>query len=334
MKKYLLFTILFFCVRGSFANTIAGIVILDGGVPAYPAVVYLGKLIHSPVSACNGWEIIIIDSSYTSPAGQYRFTGVTDTETILRARAFLTPGHPEYKNYLPTYRYYPFMTGLCDAGLVWTCAVPVSFSGANDISMLRSIDTGGSYSLSGSVLTSAGAPVASRLLMITKLGPNASGAWDGRQKPVAYAFTDASGHFSVQDLEAGGYQLHDGSYMIPQVVKFNLLPSIPIHLAVTDDTCATSGIMILTQFSCLPSLNELKIYPNPVGDYINIAGIDKNTGIENISLHDVLGKLVYRHPLPVSGVNEFQISTSKLKPGTYFLKMNSATESATYKIMK
>ena len=64
----------------------------------------------------------------------------------------------------------------------------------------------------------------------------------------------------------------------------------------------------------------IKIHPNPTTNKINIQ-FSENQHVENISIHDVLGKVVFTKKIETSG-NKI-ILNPKLIPGIYFLKMNT-----------
>lgn len=74
-------------------------------------------------------------------------------------------------------------------------------------------------------------------------------------------------------------------------------------------------------------VNNVKIYPNPVTNILNIETLDKSE-IKVISISDMSGKVIY------SGIVENNaIDASFLKQGTYTLKLNNDS-SKTFKIIK
>lgn len=90
-----------------------------------------------------------------------------------------------------------------------------------------------------------------------------------------------------------------------------------------------------TTISCPPSLsnpsfisNELKIFPNPVKDILNIS-FDKE--ITLVSLYNLLGQEVITSPI---NANETTIDVSQLTSGTYLLKINSGNSVKTLKVIK
>ncbi len=83
-----------------------------------------------------------------------------------------------------------------------------------------------------------------------------------------------------------------------------------------------NGLVGINEISKL----DLKIYPNPTTDYINING--GNDLFKSIKLIDAQGKIVLNQ--------EFAevLSLKSLAPGSYFLKLESEEFSKTYKINK
>jgi PKD repeat protein len=81
----------------------------------------------------------------------------------------------------------------------------------------------------------------------------------------------------------------------------------------------------------------IKLYPNPVTDNL-ILQVNTNTGNTiTYSLYDVYGKVIVNQKTKlVSGENQFQINTSELSAGVYFVRIvNENTKNAnTFKIIK
>lgn len=71
------------------------------------------------------------------------------------------------------------------------------------------------------------------------------------------------------------------------------------------------------------SEGSLKLYPNPAGNYVTIATGNLTSSSEMLLVYDITGRLV----LPVKRLNEntITISTEKLKPGSYFVRLLSAS---------
>ena len=70
------------------------------------------------------------------------------------------------------------------------------------------------------------------------------------------------------------------------------------------------------------NIDKLKLYPNPAKDKIYISGL-KNA--EKISIIDINGKLVYNENFANRSVSKYSIDISKLKQGTYFVKIVSGS---------
>ncbi|MFH1120151.1 MAG: choice-of-anchor J domain-containing protein [Bacteroidota bacterium] len=81
------------------------------------------------------------------------------------------------------------------------------------------------------------------------------------------------------------------------------------------------AVSFITSSGNLPSVENLKVYPNPVTDVLNI-----NAGVEiiNAKLYNVSGQLVYESN---GNSNEMRISTSVMPSGLYIL--NIATKQGT-----
>ncbi|WP_310993868.1 T9SS type A sorting domain-containing protein [Aequorivita marina] len=74
--------------------------------------------------------------------------------------------------------------------------------------------------------------------------------------------------------------------------------------------------------------NTFSVYPNPVKDVLNI---QSKTSIDNVTVYDVLGKVVLQaNPGKISPA----INTSSLASGSYLVKITSGDTSKTIKVLK
>jgi hypothetical protein len=75
--------------------------------------------------------------------------------------------------------------------------------------------------------------------------------------------------------------------------------------------------------------SAIKVYPVPVGNVLNIEGIDSFTGIE---IRDITGKVYYS-----SASNDawsVRIETGNMPKGVYFIKLTSPAGNVTRKFVK
>ena len=74
---------------------------------------------------------------------------------------------------------------------------------------------------------------------------------------------------------------------------------------------------------------DLKIYPNPFKDYVNVEYTLNNTAAVKIELMDLQGRLVYEQELPKQPQGTYQYllgGKGTLSSGTYFLKLSTGEE--------
>ena len=99
---------------------------------------------------------------------------------------------------------------------------------------------------------------------------------------------------------------------------------------VSNGTCSdTSDCYDFTMPSTgLDNLNNIKIYPNPVSDFINISGLQENA---TITLTDASGKVFIRKN---ANDNNIRIATETLPSGVYILKIQTDKEIIVRNIVK
>ncbi|HMK06374.1 MAG TPA: T9SS type A sorting domain-containing protein, partial [Flavobacterium sp.] len=90
-------------------------------------------------------------------------------------------------------------------------------------------------------------------------------------------------------------------------------------------TAISCAVLAVNDFG---TANEMKVYPNPVKDMLNIT-FDKE--ITSVSIYNILGQEVVSKPLHA---NEGKIDVSNLKSGTYLVKVYANDQVKTLKIIK
>lgn len=80
------------------------------------------------------------------------------------------------------------------------------------------------------------------------------------------------------------------------------------------------------------ALEQLKIYPNPFNEYVQIVGEFKTLQGAGVNVYDAAGKLVLTKNLLEE--NDFRIDTTQLNKGFYMLVIDQKGSSKSYKIIK
>ena len=68
-----------------------------------------------------------------------------------------------------------------------------------------------------------------------------------------------------------------------------------------------------------PTSGSVLVYPNPARGMVNIALGSNDQQITTISMYDMTGKLIKK--IPVNGKSNVAVTTDKVLPGIYLLKM-------------
>jgi len=99
-----------------------------------------------------------------------------------------------------------------------------------------------------------------------------------------------------------------------------------------EGTATLSTVGIIENAS---NIDNTTIYPNPAKDKITITIDASNDKTCNITIVDVTGKLVFekKNQLLIKGNNTLDVNTQGLVDGTYFVKINSGSNSKTTKLI-
>ena len=93
------------------------------------------------------------------------------------------------------------------------------------------------------------------------------------------------------------------------------------------DSIVSSNVITSNQINNDP-LQAVTVYPNPSKDYLYIGNLSEKT---EIIIYNVIGEVVKQK---ITDQNNKKINISDLKQGSYFIKINTAFNSKTFKIIK
>jgi PKD repeat protein len=122
------------------------------------------------------------------------------------------------------------------------------------------------------------------------------------------------------------------------------LGTFTVTLMVTDANGLQTSMSSITTNTCLDvAVGELKnligavsLYPNPASESAMLKISSSSTGLLNVNVYDLTGKLVLNpvqnHSL-ASGDNQFVISTTSLYNGIYFVTLSTANGKETVKLV-
>jgi hypothetical protein len=70
----------------------------------------------------------------------------------------------------------------------------------------------------------------------------------------------------------------------------------------------------------------VNIYPNPASDHINLSFSSTKEELVNLTIHDIMGRLVYNNTEAVTlGTNQIQVDLHQFETGLYIIQINSGT---------
>ncbi|MGJ8661095.1 MAG: PKD domain-containing protein, partial [Bacteroidota bacterium] len=104
------------------------------------------------------------------------------------------------------------------------------------------------------------------------------------------------------------------------------------------DTCGTDSLCSTISVDVFADLEDIfggdfSIYPNPAQDVVHVIGSDLPNGEWKLILHNSLGQTYWQKTYVGNGFEE-SISINMLAKGIYFLRIQSESQTADYKIIK
>ena len=291
-------------IPGGAQNAINGYVYGDSLAPI-SGIVYAYS-----IEANNGNAFVLADSSLIGQYGYYSMSGLNDGAYLLKA--VLTPGTDQADDFIPTYHYYSPTWETANAHIL-----PNWLTVTTDIFLLPSTDFNGGGVIGG-FITDPNHLVAGEneehrgldgLNNIEVLLSNAEG------QPLNYAITLQDGSFRFTGLPWGTYRVRfDIPGLTSPDIWVTLTPEDPerlqVNLVVNDGTTAVAD----------PVSTEIKLYPNPAKEEINIPVPGINTTYD-IKLVDMQGKVVHAgSERNTQGV--LRVDISSYPPGLYHIQLH------------
>lgn len=271
--------------------------------------------------------LVAIDSTVTDSVGYYSFAIPNFYAPELMVKAALLPANANYANYLPTYY---------TSSLMWYGASalpnPLPLTATN-LQLIAGVNPGGPGFIGGDVAqganksTAVGDPLEHRILILTTTNNQA----------VAYAYSDASGHFSFSNLPLGSYKLF-GDVMNKSNPAL-LVTLDNTHQSVTNiefqehSHLFEGHYIVATSVGNMPAaLQSASVFPNPASDKISVTGIANIGGAKTATLTSMSGAVIYTH-LFAEG-EAVTIPVSSLSKGVYMLNLNTKEGNAIFKVTK
>ncbi len=243
----------------------------------------------------------------------YSFSNLVIGSYIVQAQPDTASAY--YGNYVPTY--YGDTPYWNNADIITTTLLPNPFdihlvyvpgpnSGSGNITGMIT---------SGSKLFASGTPAVGAEILLT----------DVNNQVLAVRYSDNAGNFSFDNLAYDTYKVR------PEVALVAVTPTVLTLSAANPSSHNINFVItpsgIVTNISEKPDNNGVVInslYPNPASDVVNIdVSASKNTAV-NIECFDLFGRSMMQLKYNLRGGNNtISFSSSDLKNGVYFLRMNS-----------
>lgn len=266
--------------------------------------------------------ITAVDSLITSGVnGQTTYTFNNEPSGIYRVKAAVVNGTPLANMLAPTYHF---------ASTYWGNAMLINHTGGSSnnkhIHMQAGTSTNGPGFISGNVTQGAGKGTATGVPNLLVILRNAS------NQMVAFTYTDINGIYSFGNIPMGTYNIYPEN--MPQVTTpsspFTIqsgsytISNIDFEKTSTQIKPKTTNVEILTS-------NTFTIFPNPTADNAVINWSNDWTGMAQMSVVDMTGRVVMQNLLNTSIAST--INLQSLTSGVYFIKINSGKQQHTEKLI-
>jgi hypothetical protein len=301
-----------------------GTLSLGGTANTGQAMIYLIRENNDSVAVTT--TLTAIDSFLSAPTGgtfSKAYTSIPGGKLLLKAA--LLPAHPAYASYMPTYY---------TSSASWNTATPIStpaFKGAaSNITMLGGTNPGGPGFIGGDVVlganksSGAGDPLPKRILILA----------NAANKPIAYTYSDAKGHFEFRNLPFGTYRIFgDAMGKSNPSLEVSLPTTTPVVNGIVFKETSTSftGALSTLGIRKPAALASLNVYPNPVTTHVQIDGLAAIKGDKTITVRSMTGAVISSQTASAASL---RIATSELPAGIYILQVATEAGNASFQLVK
>lgn len=297
-------------------NSIVSGTVYKGNAVASDATVLLIENHQGVLTAVDTFGLTAMTRGY------YTFTLPDSTKTYL-VKAFLNLGNIDYFNYFPTY---------ADSAMFWFFGNTLP-SGPNknhtrNVSLISGANPGGPGFIGGLIAAGAnktageGDPIEGVQVMILK-----------DKVPVKYAFSDAQGKFSIDDLAYGTYTVHAEIAGLQTITADVSLSAENPKEENVEVTVNSSGITtrIATTSLVEHGISTFSVYPNPVIDElrINLGKVQESVHVE---ITDLSGRTIER--VNAKQINELELDMSAQEKGHYLVQIQTNSGFETLRVVK
>ena len=143
--------------------------------------------------------------------------------------------------------------------------------------------------------------------------------------------TDAEKWESIAKVAAAGHSQTERNYQFADVVPFSGDNYYRLKQVDTDGSYQYSHVEVVKFEERVTS--GIAVYPNPANDAIHLEYSFTQEENIQVELFDINGKKHFSQNYN-SSESRYQINTSQLVPGTYFLQITTSTEMITRKVIK
>jgi hypothetical protein len=305
-------------------NTLHGTVSLGSTANNGQAMIYLINEYRDTVTHTS--ILTAIDSFLTaSTGGTFSKTYATVPGGKLLLKAALRPTHPAYASFLPTYY---------SSSVSWSSAAPLSASNfgtvTTNINMIGGTNPGGPGFISGDVLLGAnksaavGDPMPGKIMILA----------DAANKPMAYTYTDAKGHFEFNNLPFGTYRIFgDVMGKANPALEVSMPTTTPKIAGIVFEESSTSfkGHINALGTGIPAELASVKVFPNPATNYVQVDGLAAVKGDKTITVRGVNGAVISSQTTSSSSL---RIATDQLPAGMYILQVATGAATASFRFVK
>ncbi len=300
-------------------NVIAGMVMYDS-----TNVNQTDSLIVWLIQFDSSTNLLTAVDSQKGPAHNPFYSFYNKSNGSYRTKAHLLNGQTSGMGYVPTYH---------DSDLLWSNANIIVHTGGSSLNKNIYLKTGtvtaGPGFVGGNVSQGANKGTANGIEGMTIL------LLDANNEPVAYSITDANGDYSFSNLPVGSYTVH------PEDMNYNTTAA-SLNVSLTQVTYtdinferSNSQKTIVPVTSGISNINgkvvSFTAYPNPATDVININWNNLSDDKATINITDISGKKVFSSEVKMDA--NAAINISNIRPGFYFLNVQTESGSNTQKLL-
>ena len=295
-------------------------IVIAGGSTTYSVSGYV-------MAGSNGLDVGLIQLINASTGAVAAQTGL-DSSSAYHFTNVSTGNYLVFAIPSPTSVYTTYAATYYTNSILWSTATTINVNAnltSKDVYLFQIVPMAGTGSVSGNLSTVSKGAVAGAVVNLLNSSNN----------PIASTISDVSGNYSFSNIADGTYKIWAeiaGKTTTPIIVTIDAN-----NQNITNNDFEVKNNTVVPKVVSIENATQnmqLKTFPNPVKDQLNIAISLDNNSMVTIEIVNLTGQVVFSNKYELqSGTQTLRMNLNNIAEGSYILKITNSNGGSTNKLI-